>query len=199
MTEQTDDRTGATDAVAADALAPAGADKRVMVCPVCGYENLQGDDLCANCGADLASSDIPQATSRFERMLVDVPLSAVETRPAVQVSPHDPVSAALTAMRDQATACVLVVDGGRLVGVFTEHDAVARLLSDDGSGKAIAGAVADVMTADPVVLRATDSVAVAVQKMAVGGFRHIPLVADGRPIGIVSAADVFRHILRIVE
>ncbi|HVA87109.1 MAG TPA: CBS domain-containing protein, partial [Candidatus Saccharimonadales bacterium] len=193
--EQTDDRTRGT----ADALAPEGADRRVMVCPVCGYENLQGNDLCANCEADLASSDIPQATSPFERLLVEVPLSAVETRPPVTFAPSDPVSAALTAMRDRSTACVLIVDGGRLVGLFTEHDAVSRLLSDAGSGSAIAGPIADVMTADPVVLRATDSVAIAIQKMAVGGFRHIPLVADGRPIGIVSAADVFRHVLRIVE
>ena len=50
-----------------------------------------------------------------------------------------------------------------------------------------------------VVLRADDSIAVAVQKMAIGGFRHIPLVRDGRPVGVVSAADVFRHLLRIVE
>jgi CBS domain-containing protein len=58
--------------------------------------------------------------------------------------------------------------------------------------------IREVMTADPVVLRPDDSIAVAVQKMAVGGFRHIPLVADGRPLGVISAADVFRHILRIV-
>ena len=51
------------------------------------------------------------------------------------------------------------------------------------------------MTADPVVLRPDDSIAVAINKMAVGGFRHIPLVVDGRAIGIVSARDVFRHIL----
>ena len=77
MTEQTDDRVRA---LTAD-LAPEGADRRVMVCPVCGYENLQGDDLCANCGADLATSDLPQATSPFERLLVEVPLKSLKMRP----------------------------------------------------------------------------------------------------------------------
>jgi CBS domain-containing protein len=57
--------------------------------------------------------------------------------------------------------------------------------------------VADLMTADPVVLRPDDSVAVAIHKMAVGGFRHIPLVEDGHATGIVSARDVFRHILNV--
>ena len=55
--------------------------------------------------------------------------------------------------------------------------------------------VRDFMTPDPVVLRREDTLAVAVHKMAVGEFRHIPVVEDdGSPIGVVAAADVFRHI-----
>jgi CBS domain-containing protein len=59
--------------------------------------------------------------------------------------------------------------------------------------------VADLMTPDPVVLRPNDSIAVAIHKMAVGGFRHIPLVENGRATGIVSARDVFRHILNVAR
>jgi CBS domain-containing protein len=55
------------------------------------------------------------------------------------------------------------------------------------------------MTTDPVVLRPDDSVAVAIHKMAVGGFRHIPLVDDGRATGIVTARDLFRHILKLTR
>jgi CBS domain-containing protein len=54
--------------------------------------------------------------------------------------------------------------------------------------------LAEVMTRDPVVLRHDDTVAVAINKMAVGGFRHIPIVEDGRPTGIVSARDIFHHL-----
>jgi CBS domain-containing protein len=51
------------------------------------------------------------------------------------------------------------------------------------------------MTRDPVVLRHDDPIAVAIHKMAVGGFRHIPIVdGGGQPTGVVSAKDVFRHI-----
>jgi len=55
------------------------------------------------------------------------------------------------------------------------------------------------MTTDPVVLRHDDSLAVAIHKMAVGGFRHIPLIEDGRPTGIVSARDIFGYILRLLD
>ena len=51
------------------------------------------------------------------------------------------------------------------------------------------------MTPDPVVLRSEDTLAVAIHKMAVGGFRHIPIMDGDRPLGVVSAADVFRHLV----
>jgi len=194
MTEQTNDRVRAL----AAAAAPEGADRRVMVCPVCGYENLQGDDQCANCGSDLRTSDIPVASSPFERLLVDVPLRAIETRRPFVVSHDATVADVLEQMRMHETADVLVLQGDRLVGIFTERDALLKLAGTAGAGRDLARLpISEVMTPDPVVLRAEDSVAVAVQKMAVGGFRHIPLVDEGRPIGIVSATDIFRHILRL--
>ena len=59
--------------------------------------------------------------------------------------------------------------------------------------------VRDFMTPDPVVLRHDDPIALAINKMAVGGFRHIPLVRDGHPTGVVTARDVFRHIAEVLD
>jgi CBS domain-containing protein len=192
VVEQTDDR------ATASSIAAAGVEQtQSMICPVCGFENLQGDDLCANCGADLRTSDIPQATTPFERLLVEVPLATLKTRPPFTVDASASVASVLAKMRDEETADILVTADGRLVGIFTERDATLKLV---GSAVDLAATpISDVMTADPVVLRGSDSIAVAVQKMAIGGFRHIPLVRDGQPVGVISAADVFRHILHIVE
>lgn len=193
MVEQTDDR------ITADAIAAAGVTPtQSMICPVCGFENLMGADQCANCGSDLRTSDIPQATSAFERLLVEVPLATLKTRPPFTVDAATSVAEVLRRMRDDETADILVTSGGRLVGIFTERDAALKLPGDTSRDLARTP-ISEVMTHDPVVLRGTDSIAVAVQKMAVGGFRHIPLVRDGQPVGVISAADVFRHILHIVE
>ena len=54
-------------------------------------------------------------------------------------------------------------------------------------------AVSDIMTPDPVMLREDDTIAVAIHKMAVGGFRHIPFVDQKRTL-MVSIQDVFRHV-----
>jgi CBS domain-containing protein len=50
------------------------------------------------------------------------------------------------------------------------------------------------MTADPVFLRDNDDIAVAINKMSIGGFRHIPLLKDGAPMAVVSIGDLFQHI-----
>ena len=55
------------------------------------------------------------------------------------------------------------------------------------------------MTADPVVLRTDDSVAVAIHKMAVGGFRHIPVMDGGTAVGMITAHDLFRYILELLN
>ena len=97
-------------------------------------------------------------------------------------------------MHAKGSDCVLVVDAGRLVGIFTDRDAVLKVAGRPVSSRPIA----DYMTRDPVVLRHDDTIAVAINKMAVGGFRHIPLVDAGRPTGIVTARDVFHRIAEIV-
>ena len=165
-----------------------------MICPACGYDNIAGDDECARCGTPLSNIDLPAPHTSFEARLITGRLAALASQPPVTLGPGTPIDEALATMRSNGLDGVLVVDGDRLVGIFTERDALLKL-----AGRPLAGiSVRDVMTPDPVVLRADDSVAVAINKMAVGGFRHIPLVEDGHPTGIVTARDVFHRIAEIV-
>jgi CBS domain-containing protein len=166
-----------------------------VICPACGFANLQGVDECENCGADLRIADLPQPGSTFEARLTVVPLRDVRHHKPLAIAPEASCADAVRQMQQARVGCLLVEDaGGTLRGILSERDLVLKL--DDRTLEEVA--VAAVMTPDPVVLRADDSVAVAINKMAVGGFRHIPLVDDGRATGIVSARDVFRYILGIV-
>jgi CBS domain-containing protein len=163
-----------------------------MICPSCGFENIQGTDECENCGADLRTADIPKPSSAFEASLVNVPLSDVRHHTPLTIQPDAPAADAVRHMQDANVGCLLVEDAnGTLRGVLSERDLLMKLTSTSLDGVR----VSDLMTTDPVVLRENDSVAIALHKMAVGGFRHIPLVENGHATGIVSARDVFRHIL----
>jgi CBS domain-containing protein len=162
-----------------------------VICPQCGFDNLQGVDECENCGFDLRTVDIPSPSTEFEAELVKIPLASVAHNRPLTIGSGATAAEAVSQLKQAGVGCLIVEDDGRVRGILSERDLVMKL-----DGARLDGAtVADLMTADPVVLRPDDSIAVAINKMAVGGFRHIPLVERGRVTGIVSARDVFAYIL----
>jgi CBS domain-containing protein len=166
-----------------------------MRCPVCGFDNLTGADVCDNCGAEMAGGDIPQPTMSFHGRLLGEHLDELGAPPPLTVAPETPVDVAIARMHETEADCVLVTVDDRLVGIFTDRDAVLRAL-----GKRLGSfQVRDLMTPDPVVLRHDDPIAIAIHKMAVGGFRHIPIIEDGRPTGVVTARDVFHHLAETLD
>ncbi len=162
-----------------------------MICPACGFENLQGVGECENCGFDLRTVDVPTPSTAFEAELVRVPLAAVRHDTPLTIAPGAPIREAIEQLSKAGAGCLVVEDDGGVRGILSERDLLMKL----SAANLDESRVADMMTHDPVVLRSDDSIAVAIHKMAVGGFRHIPLVEDGHATGIVSARDVFRHIL----
>ena len=162
-----------------------------MRCPTCGFENLLGSDVCDNCGSDLAGHDTPQSPTTFRGQLLGEHLDALTIAEPELIDATADVNEAIRRMHDKAIDCVLVTDGDRLVGIFTDRDAVLKVAGLERQARPISG----LMTRDPVVLRHDETIAVAINKMAVGGFRHIPIVEDGRPTGVVTARDVFRHLV----
>jgi CBS domain-containing protein len=167
------------------------ADPAVMTCPVCGFENLKGgDEVCVNCGAELIGHDIPQPATSFQSQLLGEHLHDLGAPPPLTVDPGARLDEVIARMQETETDCVLVTVQDRLVGIFTDRDAVLKAAGKDLD----ALRVRDLMTADPVVLRSDDPIALAIHKMAVGGFRHIPIIDDGRPTGVVTARDVFHHL-----
>jgi CBS domain-containing protein len=161
-----------------------------MICPVCHWQNFLGEDVCENCGADLSRTDTPEETTSFHGRLLGMPLRDLGAPRPQTVEADTSVGESVGRMRRDGIDCLLVTDRGALVGIFTDRDAVLKVAGRDDDGRT----VRELMTPDPVSLHDDDPVAVAIHKMAVGGFRHVPIVDDGRPIGIISARDIFRHL-----
>ena len=166
-----------------------------MICPVCRFGNFPGDDTCANCGADLWSVDTPQQVTTFRGELLGLHLDELGAPAPHLIDATASIDEAIARMRADGVDCLLVTDGGDLVGIFTDRDAILKVAGRPTAGRTIA----EVMTHDPVILRSGDPVAVAINKMAVGGFRHVPIVKGGEPVGVVSACDVFRHLAAGVD
>ena len=161
-----------------------------MICPVCRFGNFPGDDTCANCGADLWNVDTPQGITTFRGKLLGLHLDELDAPEPHLIDADASLEDAIGRMRAEGVDCLLVTDAGVLVGIFTDRDAILKVAGQPIENRT----VGEVMTHDPVILRSGDPVAVAIHKMAVGGFRHVPIVKGGVPVGVVSARDVFRHL-----
>ena len=97
------------------------------------------------------------------------------------------VSEAALLMREKHIGAVIVVKNDQLAGIFTERDALFRVVAEGRDGKTTH--LADVMTRNPQTVRPDQPFSVALQMMYGGKFRNVPVVEDGRPVGIISARD----------
>ena len=158
-----------------------------MRCPACGFDNLTGSDICDNCGADLAGRDVPEPATQYRGPLLGEHLD--ELMHELNVGEPDvlDVSAdadrAVQAMHEKGRTACWSSRTGASSASSPIRDAVLKVAGKPPAPRPIA----DLMTRDPVVLRHDDTIAVAINKMAVGGFRHIPIVEDGVPTGVVTA------------
>ena len=111
--------------------------------------------------------------------------SVLEPRKLVVGSVQTTVSAAAALMKEGNVGAVLVVEDGALVGIFTERDAVCRVLA---AGRDPATTtLGEVMTPDPKTVEPRETFGYALLLMHENGFRHVPVVEGRCPIGVVSA------------
>jgi CBS domain-containing protein len=129
----------------------------------------------------------------FDASLLRESVRVLPTRHPMLFSPTHTVHQATRAMQKEHRGCVLITEDGtadtRVVGIFTERDVLLRIV-DRGRNPATLPLL-EVMTRDPECLPLDASLAWVLNKMSVGGFRHVP-VADkqGRPAFVVSVRDV---------
>jgi CBS domain-containing protein len=112
----------------------------------------------------------------------------------VMIEESATLTQAAAAMNLRNVGSALVVRDGRLIGILTERD----VLHAAGTGD-LSGQVADWMTKHPESVDADESTQQAAVVMIHGGFRHLPVLEDGRPVGIVSIRDLMRVALEDVS
>ncbi len=106
----------------------------------------------------------------------------------VVVRPEATVQQAATGMFASRTGSALVMEGDRLVGIFTERDIVKALSGTSDAGRS--SVIRERMTADPQVIGPEATIGEALDRMFEGGFRHLPVVDGGRVVGVVSMRDL---------
>jgi CBS domain-containing protein len=119
------------------------------------------------------------------------------TRDVVTVPPDASVRDALRAMIDRDIGSVIVVDAdGRAAGVFTERDVTRHVITD---AALLDEPVADLMSSPPITVAPGDQVVDVFELMNGKGIRRLPVVEDGRLVGIVTEGDLRRWVGQVAR
>jgi len=164
----------------------------MLMCPDCGFDNIQGADVCEQCHQSLTALSKPRAHSEIEKAIFRDRIDVLKPREHPQVSPNTPVGRVLELLVEKRVGCAIIVEGGAVVGIFSERDALFRLNTD-------AAALADrpvqqFMTPSPVTLELSNKIAFVLHRMALGGYRHIPIMSDGKLVGVISVRDILGYL-----
>jgi CBS domain-containing protein len=169
-----------------------------MICPNCGHDNLPGSEECACCLQDLTQLDRPTAHNKVERSLMEDPVSALRPPEPVRIRPTTTVREAVRLMLARNIGALLVVDAGnQLLGIFSERDLLTKVAGLAAGN--MERPVSEFMTPDPETISSSDTLAFALHKMDGGGYRHLPVIANGRPTGVISVRDLLKHFTRLCK
>ena len=111
--------------------------------------------------------------------------SVMQRRKVLKATPDTLVSKAAKLMAAKSVGAIMVIEDDRLVGIFTERDVVFRVVARGLDAQATR--LADVMTRAPHTVDPDKPFGYALLMMQEKGFRHLPVIQDGKPIGIVSS------------
>ena len=165
----------------------------MIMCPHCSSDNIEGADECADCGQTLDDSYLQPPRSDVERSLLGDRIGVLLPKQPITVEPATSVGDVLRLMTEHRIGCVVVAEGNRPVGIFSERDALRKISLQRAD--LVARPISEFMTPNPQTLVSDAKIAFAVQRMDLGGYRYLPIVDErGELLGIISARDILRHL-----
>jgi CBS domain-containing protein len=165
-----------------------------MICPTCGTLNLPGADWCQWCEFALMAVDRPEPQDRIDRSLMLDLVTVLQLKSAATLFATAELRQALDLMAARGVGAVLVVDAqNQLCGILTERDFLNKVAGRENPPRT----VGEVMTPYPETVTPRDTLAFTLGKMAGGNYRHVPVVENGVPVGLVSIRDVLKHIVQL--
>jgi CBS domain-containing protein len=121
-------------------------------------------------------------------------LSELMTGAVVSVAPEDTLGEAAERMAEDEVGSAVVLDSGRLIGILTERDLLRAVAGRVHTSEA---RVREWMTVDPMTATQETSADEAMRTMLEQGFRHLPVIEEGRTIGVVSLRELMRAAMQV--
>ena len=169
----------------------------MTICPDCGFDNIPGEEVCEQCQQPLGTIDAQAPMSPLARRLLKDRIRDLGQKTAITVAPTAAVGEVLRMMVSEKNGCVVVVEDDKVVGIFSDRDALMRLNCQAEQMAHVP--ISELMTPSPETLEGRDKIAFALHKMDLGGYRHIPILTKGKVTSVVSIRDILRYMAQHIE
>lgn len=131
----------------------------------------------------------------LEQALVEEEVGTIRHEPYTAVAPDMPIHLAIEKLAGLHVACLLVAEGDKLQGVFSDRDVLSKVAFEFDQLRD--RPISDVMTTEPVYVYETDSAVAALSVMALCGYRHVPVLdMNDNLVGIISPQRVTEFLQR---
>ncbi len=118
-------------------------------------------------------------------------LASKKYKEVISIAPHRPVYDALVVLAEYEIGALVVLEGEKLVGIFSERDYAREVILQGRSSKTTA--ISEVMTTAVISAKLTDTVEQAMSVMSEKRIRHLPVLDNGQVIGMLSIGDVVKE------
>ena len=160
---------------------------------------------CNETGAELLIADLTGKMTRSLKGALGIRETTMTVRAILDtkghqiqsVEPEARLSAAIKILAERKIGAVLVMSQGRVEGILSERD-IVRVLGERGAA-VLDDPVSAVMTRKVISCKQTDTVSAIMEMMTLGKFRHLPVVEDGKVVGLISIGDIVKWRVREYE
>jgi CBS domain-containing protein len=118
-------------------------------------------------------------------------LNTKKHKEVISIAPHRPVFDALVVLAEYKIGALAVLDGDKLVGIFSERDYAREIILKGKSSKVTP--ISEVMSTNVLTVKPSDSVDVAMSIMSDKHIRHLPVVENGKVVGMLSIGDLVKE------
>jgi CBS domain-containing protein len=167
-----------------------------MNCPACNSPVIEGDECCDKCQYPLVDLEHSVPRSTLERNVVRDTIRCLSPKAPLVTTPETTVGTAIQLLTGQDVGCVVITREDRIVGIFSERDVLFKL--NVSVKQHLSRPVSEFMTKQVETLDLDDRIALALHKMDLGGYRHLPVTDEGKLVGIISIRDIMRYMTETI-
>jgi len=167
-----------------------------MICPACSSDVIEGEEFCEKCHYPLVDFGKPTPRSTLERNIVQDTIRCLSPKSPLIATPETPIGEVVRLLTEKELGCIVIARDELILGIFSERDVLLKL--NAAAQKMLTRPVSEFMTKSVETLDIDDRIALALHKMDLGGYRHLPVTDDGKLVGIISIRDIMRYMTETI-